>query len=100
MTEYRVGRWAPSTSLRAQRSNPCRHKESMDCFVARAPRNDEETAESTHSLPAAATKSYRCSGRGKLPPPHLVTTVANQLAPARKKPFASDSTHTSLSDSA
>src|SRR5260221_11906726 len=21
-------------------SNPCRHKESMDCFVARAPRND------------------------------------------------------------
>src|SRR5260221_7278385 len=40
MTEYRVGRWAPSTSLRAQRSNPCRRKESMDCFVARAPRND------------------------------------------------------------
>src|SRR5258708_39797986 len=24
MTEYCVGRWAPSTSLRAQRSNPCR----------------------------------------------------------------------------
>src|SRR5258708_6386424 len=24
MTEYRVGRWAPSTSLRAQRSNPYR----------------------------------------------------------------------------
>src|SRR5258708_11659408 len=24
MTEYRVGRWTPSTSLRAQRSNPCR----------------------------------------------------------------------------
>src|SRR5260370_20268588 len=40
MTEYRVGRWTPSTSLRAQRSNPYRRKESMDCFVARAPRND------------------------------------------------------------
>src|SRR5258708_14763263 len=24
MTEYCVGRWAPSPSLRAQRSNPCR----------------------------------------------------------------------------
>src|SRR5258708_12082847 len=45
------------------------HKESVDCFVARAPRNDEETAEATHSLPAAATKSYPCSGRGKRPPP-------------------------------
>src|SRR5258708_38228539 len=40
MPDYRVGRWTPSTSLRAQRSNPYRHKESVDCFVARAPRND------------------------------------------------------------
>src|SRR6266481_2359643 len=33
---------APSTSVRAERSNPCIRAASMDCFVARAPRNDEE----------------------------------------------------------
>src|SRR5258708_21831412 len=62
----------------------------MDCFVARAPRNDEETAEATHSLPAAATKSYRCSGRGKLPPPHFEPSETNPL-PARKKRWIASS---------
>src|SRR6267154_3397630 len=33
---------APSTSLRAERGNPCIRAASIDCFVARAPRNDEE----------------------------------------------------------
>src|SRR5258708_15186766 len=56
----------------------------MDCFVARAPRNDEETAEATHSLPAAATKSYRCSGRGKVPPRHCEPSEAIHLAAERK----------------
>src|SRR3954470_347674 len=33
-----------NASLRAQRSNPCLLQGQMDCFVARAPRNDGETA--------------------------------------------------------
>jgi hypothetical protein len=33
---------ALSPSLRAKRSNPESHAESLDCFVARAPRNDGE----------------------------------------------------------
>ncbi|QAU38944.1 hypothetical protein XH86_15610 [Bradyrhizobium guangdongense] len=32
-------------SLRAQRSNPdCRRRKILDCFVARAPRNDDGTS--------------------------------------------------------
>src|SRR5260370_23348062 len=62
----------------------------MDCFVARAPRNDEETAEATHSLPAAATKSYRCSGRGKLPPRPCEPSEAIHLL-ARKKGWIASS---------
>src|SRR5260370_13634661 len=94
MAKGRTGRrgwfeFALSPSLRVQRSNPCRHKESMDCFVARAPRNDEETAEATHSLPAAATKSYRCSGRGKNPPRHFETIEAIHPPPRKKKVVAS-----------
>src|SRR5258708_19019594 len=65
------------------------HKESMDCFVASAPRNDEETAEATHSLPAAATKSYRCSGRGKLPPPPCAASETKPLAPQTKRSVSS-----------
>src|SRR5258708_14109526 len=73
----------------AKQSTPPQ-KESVDCFVARAPRNDEETAEATHSLPAAATKSYRCSGRGKLPPRRCEPSEAIHLA-ARKKGWISSS---------
>jgi hypothetical protein len=41
---------APSGSLRAQRSNPSsRAKGGMDCFVARAPRNDVERDAVSHS---------------------------------------------------
>ncbi len=40
---------APSGSLRAQRSNPSsRAKGGMDCFVARAPRNDVERDAPSH----------------------------------------------------
>ncbi|MVT50938.1 hypothetical protein GPL17_10590 [Bradyrhizobium yuanmingense] len=38
-------RAAPTSSLRAQRSNPeSLRGSSLDCFVARAPRNDAERA--------------------------------------------------------
>src|SRR5258708_20003077 len=73
----------------AKQSTPPQ-KESVDCCVARAPRNEEETAEATHSLPAAATKSYRCSGRGKLPPRHCEPSEAIHLA-ARKKAWIASS---------
>jgi hypothetical protein len=37
----------PSTSLRAQRSNPVATQTKLDCFVARAPRNDVESSAPT-----------------------------------------------------
>ncbi|MDE5446590.1 hypothetical protein GWG65_35570 [Bradyrhizobium sp. CSA207] len=40
--ERRRGLNAPTPSLRARRSNPeSRRGDTLDCFVARAPRNDE-----------------------------------------------------------
>jgi hypothetical protein len=48
LRHHRQGLWVPAcagttnnnSSLRAQRSNPYRREERMDCFVASAPRND------------------------------------------------------------
>jgi hypothetical protein len=83
MTRWREAGNTPSPSLRAKRSNPsCGRKERMDCFVARAPRKDEETADATHSLPA--TKSHRRSGRGKLPPGHCERSEAIHRAAGKK----------------
>ncbi len=46
-----------STSLRAQRSNPSCNARKLDCFVARAPRNDVERAVQTNAYADAACKT-------------------------------------------
>ena len=58
---------APSGSLRAQRSNPSsRAKGAMDCFVARAPRNDVERDVVSHSRGMICPRfSFRCPSRNR-----------------------------------
>ncbi|MVT76793.1 hypothetical protein GPL20_27755 [Bradyrhizobium cajani] len=67
---------ATSSSLRAQRSNPESFRGgSLDCFVARAPRNDGERASACHATCAvpvcgevAATSSSLRAKRSRILP--------------------------------
>src|SRR5260370_10514668 len=68
---------SPVPSLRAQRSNPSRRRESIDCFVDSAPRRNRHTPRKRSIQYAAASRLYHwCLGILDRPPSRAMTAVS------------------------
>src|SRR5258708_6959075 len=84
----------PKLSLRAERSNPSCSKESLDCFVASAPRND---GKSKHSFPLSRRDAPEvCKSFSHLSKREGAGNAGCALHPRSRVQCAQEDAHTSI----